>query len=84
MTPRTVRRAERTVHLVWGVVIALYVYGVLPAWGEPVLRWIVIPGIVGSGLAMWFAAPIRRFVKRHLNLWQGTAVAAPSDGSQGA
>ena len=60
MTPRTVRKAERAVHLFWGLVIALYVYGLLPSWGEPVLRWVVVPGIVGSGFAMWFAAPLRR------------------------
>jgi hypothetical protein len=64
MTPRTVRRAERVVHLFWGGVIALYVYGLLPSWGEPVLRWVVVPGIVGSGFAMWFAAPLRRFARR--------------------
>ena len=44
MTPRTVRKAERAVHLFWGLVIALYVYGLLPSWGEPVLRWVVVPG----------------------------------------
>jgi hypothetical protein len=64
MTPRTVRRAERAAHLVWGGAIAAYVYGVLPAWGEPVLRWVVIPAAVASGLAMWFAAPIRRVLRR--------------------
>jgi hypothetical protein len=63
MTPRTVRRAERIVHLFWGLVIALYVYGLLPSWGEPVLRWFVVPGIVGSGFAMWFAAPLRRLIQ---------------------
>jgi hypothetical protein len=64
MTPRTVRRAERAVHLFWGLVIALYVYGLLPSWGEPVLRWVAVPGIAGSGFAMWFAAPLRRFAKK--------------------
>lgn len=64
MTPRTVRRAERAVHLFWGLVIALHVYGLLPSWGEPVMRWVVVPGIAGSGFAMWFAAPLRRFAKR--------------------
>jgi hypothetical protein len=64
MTPRTVRRAERVVHLSWGLMLALYVYGLLPGWGEPVVRWLVVPGIVGSGFAMWFAAPLRRLVKR--------------------
>jgi hypothetical protein len=64
MTPRTVRKAERTVHLFWGALLALYVYGLLPAWGEPLVRWLVVPGIVCSGLAMWFAASLRRFVRR--------------------
>lgn len=64
MSPRTVRRAERAAHLVWGVAIAAYVYDMLPAWGEPVLRWLVIPAAVGSGLAMWFAAPIRKVLRR--------------------
>ncbi len=26
--------------------------------GEAVVRWVVIPGIVASGFAMWFAAPL--------------------------
>jgi hypothetical protein len=82
MTPRTVRRAERIVHLFWGLVIALYVYGLLPSWGEPVLRWIVVPGIVGSGFAMWFAAPLRRLIKRLASRWMGLAVAAGSDGPE--
>lgn len=64
MTARTIRRAERTAHLLWGVLIAGYAYGALPTWGEPVVRWIVIPGAVASGLAMWFAAPIRQLVRR--------------------
>jgi hypothetical protein len=59
MTPRTVRRAERAAHLVWGLVIGLYVYGLLPSWGEPMLRWLVLPAIAASGFAMWFAAPLR-------------------------
>jgi hypothetical protein len=64
MTPRTLRRAERAAHLFWGLVIAGYVYGLLPAWGEPFVRWVVIPGVAASGLAMWFAAPIRRLARR--------------------
>jgi hypothetical protein len=27
------------------------------------VRWLVVPGIVASGFAMWFAAPIRRMVR---------------------
>jgi hypothetical protein len=64
MTPRAVRRGERAVHLLWGLLLALHVYGVLPPWGETVVRWLVVPGLVGSGFAMWFAAPLRRLAKR--------------------
>jgi hypothetical protein len=64
MTPRMMRKAERVVHLFWGLVLVLYVYGLLPSWGEPAVRWVVIPGIAASGLAMWFAAPLRKLAKK--------------------
>ena len=64
MTPRTVRRAERAAHLVWAAALTLYVYGLLPAPAEPLVRWIVLPAIAASGFAMWFAAPLRRLAKR--------------------
>jgi hypothetical protein len=64
MKPRTMRKAERGVHLIWALVLVLYVYGFLPSWGEPAVRWVVIPGIAASGFAMWFAAPLRRAVRR--------------------
>jgi hypothetical protein len=64
MTPRAMRKAERVVHLFWGLVLVLYVYGLLPSWGEPAVRWVVIPGIAASGLAMWFAAPLRKLAKK--------------------
>jgi hypothetical protein len=66
MTPRAVRKAERAAHLLWAAAIVLYVYGWLPSWGEPLVRWIVVPAIAGSGFAMWFAAPLRRFARRAL------------------
>jgi hypothetical protein len=66
MTPRAVRKAERAAHLLWAVAIVLYVYGWLPSWGETVVRWVVVPGIAGSGFAMWFAAPLRRLARRAL------------------
>jgi hypothetical protein len=78
MTPRTVRRAERAAHLVWGALIVGYVYGLLPAWGQPVLRWVVLPAAVASGFAMWFAAPIRRIVKRLTAVLSPPSPAAPS------
>ena len=64
MTPRTTRRAERGAHLLWALVLVLHVYGLLPSWGDPAVRWVVIPGIAASGFAMWLAAPLRRLGKR--------------------
>jgi hypothetical protein len=66
MTPRAVRQAERAAHLFWALALVLYAYGWMPTWGEPVVRWVVVPGIAGSGFAMWFAAPLRRLARRAL------------------
>jgi hypothetical protein len=63
MTPRAIRKAERAAHLLWALLLVLFVYGLLPAWGEGVVRWLVIPAIAASGFAMWFAAPLRKFVR---------------------
>ena len=63
MTPRTMRKAERAVHLVWALALVLYVYGFLPSWGEPLVRWLVVPGMATSGFAMWFAAPLRKLFR---------------------
>lgn len=60
MTPRAMRKAERSVHLLWALVLLLSAYGLLPSWSESAVRWVVIPGLAASGFAMWFAAPLRR------------------------
>lgn len=77
MTPRTMRKAERGVHLLWALVLVLYVYGLLPWWGEPVARWAVVPGMAASGFAMWFAAPLRRLGKRASGLARSAFGAEP-------
>ena len=64
MKPTTVRKAERTAHLAWALLLALYIYGLLPSWEETVLRWVATPALAASGFAMWFAAPLRRFWRR--------------------
>ena len=63
MTPRTMRKAERAVHLAWALLLVLFVYGFLPSWGETAVRWLVVPGMAASGFAMWFAAPLRRLFR---------------------
>jgi hypothetical protein len=47
-----------------GSVLGLFAYGFLPSWGDLLVRWVVIPGIAASGFAMWFAAPLRRLLRR--------------------
>jgi hypothetical protein len=76
MTPRTIRKAERAAHLVWGLVIGLHLRAV-PSWGEAMLRWLVVPAIAASGFAMWFAAPLRRLARRVRDV--SRARADPSD-----
>jgi hypothetical protein len=77
LTPSLVRKAERAAHLSWGAVLALYVYGLLPSWGEPLVRWLVIPAIVASGFAMWFAARIRKLLRRARAMRPGSVARAP-------
>ena len=64
MTSRTIRRAERAAHLIWAAVLILSAYDLLPPWGDPLVRWVVVPAAAASGFAMWFAAPLRRLARR--------------------
>lgn len=63
MRPALQRRLERVVHLVAGVVLIAYVYLPLGDAVAHMVRWVVIPVLVGSGIAMWQAARIRRALK---------------------
>jgi hypothetical protein len=64
MSPGKQRKLERAVHLAAGALVIAYLY--VP-FGEVVanaIRWVVLPPLVGSGMAMWQAARIRRALKR--------------------
>ena len=84
MTPRTVRKSERAAHLVWGLVLGLYVYGLLPSWGAPLVRWVVIPGAVASGFAMWFAARLRRLMRSTASVWRREPAPVRSSSTPGS
>lgn len=58
------RRLERAVHLAAGVVLAAYVYLPLGDALADLIRWVVLPILVFSGLAMWQMARIRRAINR--------------------
>lgn len=64
MSPGQQRKAERVAHLVAAALVAAYVY--LPLGDAPanLIRWVALPALVMSGLAMWQAARLRRAFKR--------------------
>jgi hypothetical protein len=59
------RTAQRGVHLFTGLVLVVYVYAV-PATDSllaAVIRWLVLPLLVATGLAMWQWPRLRRLVR---------------------
>jgi hypothetical protein len=59
------RTAQRGVHLFTGLVLLVYVYAV-PATDlllAAVIRWLVLPVLVATGLAMWHWPRLRRLVR---------------------
>jgi predicted MFS family arabinose efflux permease len=58
------RKLERAVHLAAGTTVAAYIYLPLGDAVADAIRWAALPVLVGSGLAMWQMARIRRALKR--------------------
>ena len=58
------RRAERIAHLVAGMVLLGYVYVPIPDRLQDSVRYLVVPVLVATGLAMWQAARFRRWRRR--------------------
>jgi hypothetical protein len=59
------RTAQRGVHLITGLVLVVCVY-VVPAMDSlsaTVIRWLVLPVLVATGLAMWQWPRLRRLVR---------------------
>ena len=53
--PRQVRDLQRVAHLLAGVMLVTYVYAapLLGAGFTAVVQWVIVPGLVLSGLALW-------------------------------
>ncbi len=63
---RRTRSRQRLAHLVTGVLVLAYVY-VTPAPGsvpEQAVRWLLLPALVASGVAMWQWPRLRRLLWR--------------------
>ena len=59
------RDRQRLAHLVTGLTLVAYVYA--PGGPDPVLqaavRWVLLPGVVASGVLMWQWPRVRRWVR---------------------
>jgi thiosulfate reductase cytochrome b subunit len=64
MTAAQQRRAQRAVHLAAALVLVAYLYAPLEAQLQDAVRFLVLPLLVVTGLAMWQAPRIRRLRKR--------------------
>jgi hypothetical protein len=60
MTAARRRRAQRVVHLVAAVVLVAYLYAPLEEQLQDAVRFLVLPLLVVTGIAMWQAPRIRR------------------------
>jgi hypothetical protein len=57
------RKLQRNVHLLAGALLLGYVYAPAPSRVQELVRFIVFPLLVATGIAMWQAPRIRRLRK---------------------
>jgi hypothetical protein len=66
---KATRDRQRLAHLVTGLVIVAYVYA--PGGPEPAVQaavsWVVLPGLIASGVLMWQWPKARRWLRHHEN-----------------
>jgi thiosulfate reductase cytochrome b subunit len=63
MTAAQQRKGQRVVHLAAALVLVAYLYTPLEAQLQDAVRFIVLPLLVVTGIAMWQAPRIRRLRK---------------------
>lgn len=63
MTAAQQRKVQRAVHLAAALLMVAYVYMPLEAQLQDAVRFIVLPVLVVTGIAMWQAPRIRRLRK---------------------
>jgi thiosulfate reductase cytochrome b subunit len=64
MTAAQQRKAQRRVHLAAALVLTAYLYAPLETQLQDAVRFLVLPALVLTGIAMWQAPRIRRLRKR--------------------
>jgi urease accessory protein UreF len=63
MTAAQQRKAQRVVHLAAALLLVAYLYAPLEAQLQDAVRFIVLPALAVTGIAMWQAPRIRRLRK---------------------
>jgi thiosulfate reductase cytochrome b subunit len=64
MTAAQQRKAQRRVHLAGALLLIAYLYAPLEAQLQDAVRFVGLPALVLTGIAMWQAPRIRRLRKR--------------------
>lgn len=63
MTAGQQRKVQRVVHMAAAVLLLVYVYAPLEAQLQDAVRFVVLPVLIVTGIAMWQAPRIRRLRK---------------------
>jgi hypothetical protein len=63
MTAAQQRKAQRAIHLIAALVLVAYLYAPLEGRLEDAVRFVILPVLVLTGIAMWQAPRIRRALK---------------------
>lgn len=64
MTAAQQRKAQRRLHLAAALLVIAYLYAPLEAQLQDAVRFVGLPALVVTGVAMWQAPRIRRLRKR--------------------
>jgi hypothetical protein len=64
MTAARQRKAQRVIHLVAALLLIVYAYAPLEAQFQDAVRFLALPALVVTGIAMWQAPRIRRLRRR--------------------
>jgi thiosulfate reductase cytochrome b subunit len=64
MTAGQQRKAQRRVHLAAALLLIAYLYAPLETQLQDAVRFLALPALVVTGIAMWQAPRIRRLRKR--------------------
>jgi hypothetical protein len=65
LTNKTFRNIQRTIHIIAGSLLAIYIYS---PWSSVeafsfAIKWVALPILILSGIAMWQLVKVRKLFK---------------------